>query len=360
MKILIAADWHGAEIYADAFLNSFSKLEHEVYKFSWKEYFHHYQYSDRYETDSNKLKSIYYRFQNKFLIGPALNHINSDLIERVRNVRPDLVFIYRGTHIFPKTIEYIRDELGCVVFGYNNDDPFSNHYPSYIWRHFLKGASYYDHVFCYRTHNLNELAAVGCRSVSLLRSYYVNERNHKLHKLDTSKIQDVIFVGHYENDGRDEILLHLLKSEFKVKLHGTGWQKSPLYDEIERLNGPVVPVYDGYNSVLNHAKIALVFLSKLNRDTYTRRCFEIPAAETLMLSEYTDDLNDMFTAGIDADYFVDKESLLDKVKYYLNNDSLLKKVAENGRQRLIQDGHEVIDRAKEILNTYELLSKKNA
>ena len=130
MKILISADWHG-HVYAQAFYDGFKSLGYDTYKFSWKEYFYHYQYANRYETDNNTLKSLYYRLQNKFLIGPALWKINHDLIQKCQEIKPDLIFIYRGTHIYPSTIKKIKS-LGCKVFGYNNDDPFSSEYKSYV------------------------------------------------------------------------------------------------------------------------------------------------------------------------------------------------------------------------------------
>ena len=42
LKILIVADWHG-DIYAQSFYDGFKTLGDDVFKFSWKEYFHHYQ-----------------------------------------------------------------------------------------------------------------------------------------------------------------------------------------------------------------------------------------------------------------------------------------------------------------------------
>lgn len=351
MKIIVAADWYGEEIYAGVFKNGFEKLGHEVKKFSWKEYFKHYQYSHRYETDNNFFKSIYYRFQNKFILGPVVDKINRDFVDLVKSYKPDLLFVYRGTHIYPETLKAVN-ETGCKIYGYNNDDPFSPHYPKFFWRHFIKGVNYYDHLFCYRIHNIVDYNKMGYSHVSLLRSYYVNERNFPLSEKNKNYNNDVVFVGHYENDGRDESLLHLFEEKVDLKIYGIGWEKSPLIERIKEFNGEVKPVYDDYNEVLSSAKIALVFLSKLNRDTYTRRCFEIPAANTLMLSEYTGDLDSLFCKGVDADYFSSKEELLSKIDFYLNNQSKLDGVAENGRRRLLKDGHELLDRVQQVLDIY--------
>ncbi|ELH7493847.1 glycosyltransferase [Vibrio vulnificus] len=350
MKVLVVADWHGSEIYAEVFAKSFEELGNEVRRFSWKEYFKHYQYSERYKTDNNRLKSIYYRFQNKFIFGPDANKINYDLIDEANSFKPDLVFIYRGTHIYPSTINKIKNNTKCKVFGYNNDDPFSPRYPKYFWRHFLNSVPLYDHIFCYREHNIREFLQLGNPNASLLRSYYTSERNFKIDNI--KKIYDIVFIGHFEDDGRDSCMLELLQSDYSVKLFGTGWEKSSLYHDIVRLNGEIFPVYDDYNLVLNQSKIALVFLSKLNRDTYTRRCFEIPATGTMMISEFTDDLTTLYEPGVEADFFQSKSELIGKIENYLSRQELISEIGEAGRVRLISDGHEIIDRAKQVIREY--------
>lgn len=353
MKILIVADWHG-EIYAQAFFDSFKSLGHDTYKFSWKEYFEHYQYANVYKTDNNKLKSFYYRFQNKFLIGPVIRKINKNLIQKCKKIQPDLVFIYRGTHIYPHTINSIKNTIKCQIFAYNNDDPFSRAYKSYVWRYYKKSIPLCDWVFAYRWKNIGDYKNIGYDKVSLLRSYYLKDKNFYMKNLINNKYKcDVIFIGHFEDDGRDEHIKLLIDSNIDIKLYGTGWEKSIYYNYFIAKYGEIKPLYDDYNLALNSAKIALVFLSKQNNDTYTRRCFEIPATKTMMMAEYSEDLNSMFEQGIDAEYFKNKDDLLNKVRFYLTNNDKLNEIGNNGYKRLIKDGNEVTDRVKEIIKIYD-------
>ena len=353
MKILVVADWHG-EIYAQAFFDGFKSLGYETFKFSWKEYFYHYQYSNRYTTDNNKFKSLYYRVQNKFLIGPVIWKINSDLLKLSQEIKPDLVLVYRGTHIYPKTIIEIKEKLLCKIYGYNNDDPFSSEYKSYVWRFYKKSIHLYDHIFSYRYKNIDDYKAIQYTKISLLRSYYLKDKNFYIKNIVDERYRcDVIFIGHFENDGRDEVIKLLIENRIDIKLYGTEWENSKYYDFFIQKFTEIKPIYDDYNLALNSAKIALVFLSKLNNDTYTRRCFEIPATKTMMLAEYTDDLNSMFEEGKDAEYFKNHNEVFQKVKYYLKNTQKLDNVSENGYNRLIRDGHEVKDRCIEILKVYD-------
>ncbi len=348
----MVGDWL-ADIYEEAFYKGFKACGCDVHKFSWIQYFKYYQYPSRFDVEPNKLKSLYYRLQNRFTFGPILKRINDDLIDNVRENEYEMIFIYRGTHIYPKTLSKLKSS-GCKVFGYNNDDPFSALYPRYFWRHFRNGIKEYDYIFSYREKNILDYKNIGFESSSILRSYYLNEKNFHIHHnvIKAKNINDVIFIGHFENDGRDEILLHLFENGVKLKLYGTDWEQSLFFNELVAFNGEIKPVYEDYNEVLNGAKVALVFLSKKNNDTYTRRCFEIPVTKTAMVSEYTDDLAGMFEENKEIIFFKEKEDCLDKVNSLISNPEQLKLISDQAYARLVRDGHEVSDRVKEILTVY--------
>ena len=104
-----------------------------------------------------------------------------------------------------------------------------------------------------------------------------------------------------------------------------------------------------YCKALSGAKIGLCFLSKLNNDSYTRRCFEIPATKTLLLSEFSDDLTTIFKEGVDADFFRNRDELVSKVKFYIENEKVRNKIALNGYKRIILDKHDVLSRVKYVL-----------
>jgi glycosyltransferase involved in cell wall biosynthesis len=163
---------------------------------------------------------------------------------------------------------------------------------------------------------------------------------------------DVVFVGHYEPDERLEYLEQMARQGIAFRLFGPGYDWNPVLEKSALLSGhiPVRLVWGGeYNLALAGAKIALCFLSKLNRDTYTRRCFEIPATGTMLLSEYSEDLAEMFEEGVEADYFRNSDEMISKIMIYLGDDSLRQRVASAGRARLLRDGHDVDSRVRQLL-----------
>lgn len=146
MKILVVGDGHSF-IHERAVVKSFKKLGHKTKYFYWYKYFY----------SSNLINGYLKRIQNKFIVGPIIKKINLDFYKFSINFKPDLIFIYRGTHIFPQTIELIKLKIpNCKVFGYNNDNPFSVDHPLWLWRYFIKCLPIYDLVFAYRNKNLKD------------------------------------------------------------------------------------------------------------------------------------------------------------------------------------------------------------
>ena len=118
----------------------------------------------------------------------------------------------------------------------------------------------------------------------------------------------------------------------------------------------IVPVENNrrdYNKYLCSCKIPLIFLSKINHDTYTSRCFEIPAAGAFIFCPYNEDMDSMFAENKEAVYYRTKEEFVEKLCYYLAHDDEREAIAKAGRERLLKDGHEAVDRAEQIIEAYK-------
>lgn len=228
---------------------------------------------------------------------------------------------------------------------------------------FLKNLPLFDINFVYRQSNIKQFIDAGARNVNLLRSWYVKNRHYPvtLNYIESSfYATDVVFIGHYEPDGRLELLEEVVRNQIKLKIFGPAetWKK-PLLNSMElRHLWPVKSVWgDDYNKALCGARIALCFFSKLNNDTYTRRCFEIPATKTFLLCEYSSDLASIYKEGIEVEFFRDKSELIRKIKFYLNNLNLNKIIALNGFEKVINSGHDSDSRAVQIFSTIHELKK---
>ncbi len=356
MKILVAGDWH-SELHEEAVYRAFTELGHETFRFAWHQYFK--PAGGRFPAN---LSAIAGRIQNRLIAGPLLARLNADFLGMALSVRPDAIFVYRGTHIRVASLRRLKDALpAAVLVGYNNDDPFSQAAPRLLWRHFLEAVPRYDVMLAYRLHNIDDFIKAGARRAELLRSWFIPERNRPVALTPAERKRfecDVVFVGHYEEDGRLERLEAIAAAGYKLRLFGPGYDWDPVLKKSKMLNSlpPVQLVWgDQYNKALCGAKIALNFLSRLNRDTYTRRCFEIPAARTLLLSEHTEDLAGLYREDTEAVFFKSTGELIDKLGIYIADGRLRDCVAEAGYQRVYKDHHDVVSRMRQVVALVEEL-----
>jgi hypothetical protein len=251
--------------------------------------------------------------------------------------------------------------MGVSTASYNNDDPFGpkvhgnvpwHHH--FLWNYYLKCVPLFKYNFFYRQINCEEAKAYGARHAEVLLPYFTPWRDRPLQLTATERQSyetDVVFVGHHEPDGREGSIRALVSAGIRVKLWGGHyWSHTVLGDLYDQL-APIVPAEgDDYAKALCGAMVCLCFLSKLNRDTYTRRCFEIPACGRVMLAERTDDLMRLFKEDEEACFFSSTEELVFKAKWLINNPDIRERIAQAGLRRVWADGHDVLSRAKYFLS----------
>lgn len=288
-----------------------------------------------------------------------LKRWNESIIRFTINYKPDVVLFWRPVLIHPATITVLRGK-GIHVASYNNDDPFGpmthgnvpwHHH--FLWYWYLKCLPYFDSNFFYRDINCAEAKVFHAERSSVLMPYFLpwKDRPVVLSKVDQERFEtDIVFVGHYEPDGREESIRDLVNAGIKTKIWGCKeWSRLVLGDLYEQLAPIERAEGDDYAKALCGAKICLCFLSKLNRDTYTRRCFEIPACGRVLLAERTDDLLRLFKEDEEACFFSTNEELVEKACWLLRNPDIRERIAQAGLQRVWADGHDVTSRVRQFL-----------
>lgn len=343
MKILCVGDWSWSQ-YEDAFAKGLRENGHEVLALPLNHFFN---------GTMGRIQKVIP------LPGVALLRINRAVIDAVSEKRPDLVLFWRPTHIFPKTVQKIN-KLGVCTVSYNNDDPFGprthgkvpwHHHLLWFW--YLRCLRFFNKNFLYRRINCLEALDYGAKHAEVLMPYFMpwKDRPVELTMSERERFAtDIVFVGHYEPDGRVKRLRALANAGMKIKLWGGGyWTRDVLGDLYDDL-APIGPAEgDNYAKALCGAKVCLAFLSKLNRDTYTRRCFEIPACGAVMLAERTPDLLRMFKEDEEACFFSSVDEMIEKARWLVDNDAIRNKIAEAGLRRVWSEGHDVGSRARQFL-----------
>ncbi|MCC7538107.1 MAG: glycosyltransferase [Deltaproteobacteria bacterium] len=342
MHILICGEGR-AEIHEDSWAQGLRALGHEVELLRWEPLF---------RASRFRALSLARKTQNKLLWGPALWRLNERLVVRAHASRPDAIILYRPTHVWPVTVRYLRESLPeTTIATYNNDDPFGPRAFAPLWRHYLAGVPYAHVHMVYRAENVERLRAMGASDVHVVRSAFLPERHRPIALTDEERARfgaDVVFVGHFEPDARVEQLEALATSGVDLALFGPDWERAPRLPWLERFQPIRMLTGDDYVRAIAASRIALCFLSTLNRDTYTRRCFEIPAIGTMLLCQRTADMEQLFRPGIEADYFSDANELVEKVRHYLAHPDEQARIAAAGHARVHSAGHDITSRMREV------------
>lgn len=334
MKILIIKGAFG-DVYESAWQKSLTKIGHKVKIFDCHQY---------------TLPTIFGRIERKFFTGPSIYKIRSESIKFAKEFKPDIILIYQGHYHDKEAIQELK-KIAWVT-GYHNDNPFSakddgKHYHRY--KHFFDGLSEYNSFHVYRDSNILDMKQIGIDNVKTLMSYYIPESDYPFEIVDSNLGSDVIFAGHPAQDGRERIITQLVDDNFYFKLYGNNqyWKKILDNSTLEKLNRIQVLDFNDYRLALNSSKICLSFFSKNNRDTYTRRVFEIPAMKKFLMTTRTDTMQELYEEGKEAEYFDSYDELKEKVEFYLRNESARKKVEEAGYKRCISSGYDIDTRMQQ-------------
>lgn len=157
----------------------------------------------------------------------------------------------------------------------------------------------------------------------------------------------LVHVLDQETSRRERIiLLNLLGSRFDTKLYST--QEYPILHGVE-CRGPV----DYYNEmpyVFAASDINLNISVKGIQSGIPQRALDVMASGGFLLSNYQQELVELFSYGEDMVVYESMEDAVEKCSFYLKHDELRHQIALNGRQRVFEQ-HDLKDVLGEILTS---------
>ena len=264
--------------------------------------------------------------------------VNSQLLEKIKSKKYDLIWIEKGNMMKPWVLAKVKalSPLAKLI-SVSEDDMYVRHGYSEWYRLGLKN---YDQVFTTKAYNVNELKNFEAKKVTLFLDSYSEFLHHPVRlTAEDEKAYgcDVSAIGAFEPE-RAESCLYLAQHGIKVHVWGGLWQswvnKHPnLIVHNQYLFG------EQYAKGISATKVNLNFLRKINRDEVTSRSVEIPACGGFMITERTKRHADFFEEGKEAEFFGTNEELLKKVEFYLKNDSLRSQIARAGYDRCLRSGY---------------------
>ncbi|MGP8050748.1 MAG: glycosyltransferase [Desulfobaccales bacterium] len=299
---------------------------------------------------NNMRPPLYYRVINKIGGPPDFTRTNQQIRQWLRRDKFDLLWVDKGLEVKPATLREARElRPKITIVGYSPDDMGSRHNQS---KNFRACLPYYDWYCTTKTYNVRELKGLGCPRVMFTGNAY-DPHTHRPLDLSAGEREQwggpVGFIGGFEEQ-RAEAIYFLAENGVRVSIWGNGWAKNC------KVKNPNLRIMgrsqygDDYAKAICSLDICLGFLRKVNRDLQTTRSVEIPACGAFMLAERTQEHQELFQEGAEAEFFGSQEELLEKVRYYLAHEPERREIARAGRERCLRSGYSYPERLTEILS----------
>ncbi len=266
----------------------------------------------------------------RFRLIKQVKQYNKEIVRKVKDFVPDLIFVSKGTYLDPRTLREIKNSLkGVKIACYYPDDPFSENVYS-ANRYTKESIALYDYFFVWSRslqQKLDDKVAGKVHYVPFGASpQTVNTQTGKLRYQ-----YDLSFIGNGDNERMGWIRgLQILSDGLKVHIFGKNYDL-----ELENivLHDPIYS--EGYFDVFRRSKINLNILRVQNKNAHNMRSFEIPSVGGFMMHEYTDELVEIFEPDIDVVYFSSIDELVDKCKYYLKNEDLRLQISNSAYEKVL-------------------------
>jgi hypothetical protein len=272
---------------------------------------------------------------------------NRTLLERARDLRPDVVLVVKGAYIAPNTLRVIKQETSAVLVNYATDDPFNSVSNT---RDLVKGISCYDLYVCQKKAIMDDVRRTGCKIVTYLPIAY-KPSVHFPEKAATRAEKahfssDVVFVGGCDHE-RIPYFHSLVRQlpDIDLHLYGGYWDRDPVLRRYHR----GFAMGRDYRLALGGTKIAVNLVRRSNRDGHTMRTFEVPACGAFMLAERTEEHLELFNEYKEIACFGSTEELVEKVRYYLAHGAERERIAKEGYRRVTSFENTYKDRLVQIL-----------
>ena len=263
-----------------------------------------------------------------------LEYVNTEALDCVRAVRPDIFPCVKGVQLWPDTIRTIG-RAGVTTVGYWTDDPLDHA------RSLVNAASYHR----YFTNDASSVPRYRSEGITEIRHLQLGADPTNFHPLPlTRSVADVVFVGTH-SPHRERVVVALQNVDTHV-YGSAAWRRSPI--DKARVHPGAFGAKT--NEIFNAARINLNMHTWVGQGSAMNlRLFEVPASGGFLLTDWV--------AEIDGAYRPDKqlvcwrtvEELRAKVTYYLAHDDERREIAARGREHFLQH-HTYAARARELLD----------
>jgi len=273
----------------------------------------------------------------------GISKARNKIINEIDNFNPDVVLaaFFRDTYeLSPEFLREISLKTPLVLFA--SDDSIYGTWQSIYF------AQSGDAVIVSQNYERTKYERL---SIPTVVYYYFGLDFVYPFPVDKKEI-DVSFVGDCAKADRNEYIEFLRKNGINVVAYGRGSENG----FISRMELLKIISKSKINLNFTKCDVSPEVLKNSPWRAYLRlvkgRPFEVSQMRSFCLSEFAEDIGFAYVVGDEIDAFNDKEELLEKVKYYLENDAKREKMATKAFEKTISEyaGLEYLCRSFNLLH----------
>lgn len=300
---------------------------------------------------------------------------NERVLAALRRERPTFVWAEKQEYLTAQVLNEIR-ATGALTIHYNPDP-----YYTLAWKqtaHTDAALAAFDVLVVTKKYELPEYAARNTGKLIYSPLGYDPVGHRRAEIVPSPFATELAFVGGWE-PRRERLVVAAHSSRRSIKVWGYGWRiaqqstmnplralrlgrltteqrpyfgraRPELVGIVQHGEGGHGEIYEErYAAAVAGASISLGFLREACPDQHTTRSFEIPAMGGFMLAHRSEEHQQFFTEGTEAEYFESDEEFLDKVQFYLSHRAARQRIAAAGFRRCMTSGYSYDDRLRKIV-----------
>lgn len=278
---------------------------------------------------------------------------NSRLLDHVEVFKPDVVLVFKGMEIFPKTLRRLKEKK-IRLANFNGDHPFLIYSRGSGNHNVVNSVSLYDLHFTYILSIVKRLKEeFDVSAIHLPFGYELdNELYTRIQK--ESEILRIAFIGNPDNTRLNSIQ-RLLDANLPVDVYGNGWDVilSNAKGDLQ-IYGPVYG--EKFWNIARKYRVQLNIFRPHNEGSHNMRTFEMPAVGAIMLAPDSEEHHIFFEADQEVLFYSSLDEMIEKAQYLLDLSSeVANQIRMQARERSLQTGYSYQDRANLVYHSLKQL-----
>lgn len=273
-----------------------------------------------------------------------IRKMNRKLVVKARAFNPELILLFTNARVLPGTLACIKTILPvCKIAWIWPDTPLN------LEKHNFINARLVDITATYSSASKPVFEKLGFTNVQWV-PLAADPGMHGRNQPSSNFSADIGFVGGWRPE-REKVMAVLFDAfpELKFAIHGPYWKRECKHEGLRKLI-----LSDGlYESSLadffNSTRINVNIIDDTNFPAANMRFFEVPVAGGLQLSSPCPEQDKIFLQHEHAVYFSDDSSLIQEVKWIIDNPVRAATIRRNAME-LVASAHTYKSRLSTIIN----------